>query len=505
MKWFRRIALGLSLLIIAAFLGLFVNALRFVPKPRAQDARLVLKVGSSRVAEHLGQAIRFATISHQDPAEDDRATFAALRGWLERMYPFVHATFERELIGGDALVYRWPGSDAAAKPVLLMAHQDVVPVEPGTETGWTHPPFSGTVADGYVWGRGAIDDKAMLVALFEACESLLQEGFVPARTLYIVSGFDEEVGGHRGAKRVAEEFARRSVRFAWVLDEGSAVTRGVVPFVKRPVVSVAVGEKGYLSIELIAHAEGGHSSMPPKETAISLLAHALGRLEDQPFAPHFTEPLRDGFAKLAGEVPILPRMLLANLWLTEPLLAGVLATSTPASSAAVRTTIAPTMLAAGVKDNVLPSAAKAVVNFRIQPGETAASVIAHTREAIADARVEITPLERTALDPAPLSDTHAPSFRRLQTLVEEFWPDAVFITTVVSGGTDARFLQPVSDAIYHFTPWNLDAADLKRIHGSDERVSVEDLGRGVEFFRELVRRELGGGTAQPVAIDAQIR
>lgn len=487
MKTVRRLALAVGVLIVALFGVLFVNALRVEPKSRAHDRRVAPSVPATRIAEHLAQAVRFPTISHQDPAQDDRSAFAALHAWLESTYPRVHKHFEREQLGTDALLYRWQGSDPAAKPVLFMAHQDVVPVEPGTEAGWTHPPFAGVIADGYVWGRGALDDKAMLIALFEACESLLAEGFVPARSVFLALGSDEEVGGNRGAKLMAAELARRAVRFEWVLDEGGAITRGVVPFVTRPVGTIAVGEKGYLSLELIAHAEGGHSSMPPTRTAIGALARAITRLEQHPFEPHLSAPLREGFGALAGEVPFWPRLVLANLWLTEPLLAWAVARSTPVSRSSVRTTIAPTIIDAGVKDNVLPATARAVVNFRIQPGESIAGVIEHTRASIDDPRIEIRTVADTAKEPVPLSDTRARSYLQLRAAVEELWPDAVMIPTVVNGGTDARHMQAVSDAVYHFAPWTLEAADLKRIHGTDERVQVEQLGRGVELFRELLR------------------
>src|SRR5437899_8287347 len=183
-------------------------------------------IDRGRVAAHLAAAIRFRTVSHQDPSEDDRSQFAGLRAFLGRTYPRVHRSRGRELVNGDGLLYTWKGADASAKPVLLMAHQDVVPIEPGTEGTWAHPPFDGAIAEGFVWGRGAMDDKASLVFLMEAVESLVAEGFRPRRTVYLASGFDEEVGGGQGAAAIAALLASRGVRLEWVLDEGRAVSQG---------------------------------------------------------------------------------------------------------------------------------------------------------------------------------------------------------------------------------------------------------------------------------------
>jgi carboxypeptidase PM20D1 len=230
-------------------------------------------------AQHLSAAIRFRTVSHQDPAQNDQRQWRDLRNFLERTYPATHRALKRELVNGDGLLYTWPGSDPVARPVLLMAHQDVVPVEPGTESSWTYPPFDGTIADGFVWGRGALDDKASLILLMEAVESLVTDGFRPRRTVYIASGFDEEVGGHHGAATIAALLASRGVRLEYVLDEGRAVVEGLVPDVPHPVAMIGVAEKGFVSVELTCEMEGGHSSMPPPATAVGVLAAAIDRLE----------------------------------------------------------------------------------------------------------------------------------------------------------------------------------------------------------------------------------
>jgi carboxypeptidase PM20D1 len=469
---------------------LFGNALRESPKPRAPAQPVDASLDAQRIAQHLAEAVRFPTISHQDPKDDDRELYARLRAWLEATYPRVHATFKRELINGDALLYHWEGSDPGALPILLMAHQDVVPIEPGTEGQWTHPPFDGVVADGFVWGRGALDDKGSLVTLFEALEALIGEGFRPTRGVYLLSGFDEEVGGVQGAKRVAAELAQRHVHFLWVLDEGGAITEGVVPYVPRPVASVAVGEKGYITVELTAHAEGGHSSRPPDITAVGELARAIVRLEQTQLKPRMTDTLRQMLETVAAEQPWPQRLALSNLWFSEPLVTRALAAHYE-TSPSVRSTTAATMLQAGIKENVLPSSARAVVNFRILPGDSIASVLEHVTRVIDAPRISVRALDRTVSEPAPLSSTSGPGFALLRAELQALYPDAVLVPAIMNGATDAKHLQPLADAVYHFGPQMLIKEDLKRMHGTNERAAVQDLARSVQFYRELVRHGAG--------------
>jgi carboxypeptidase PM20D1 len=466
---------------------LLVNTLGHNAQPRGKGSPASSERFDEHViGEHLAGAIRFRTVSHQDPKDDDRAIFAAFRAFLETTYPAVHRALTRELIHGDGLLYRWQGSDPSLAPVLFLAHQDVVPVEPGTEAKWTHPPFDGVIADGFVWGRGAIDDKGSLVCLFEAFESLLSEGWKPARSVWFASGFDEEVGGREGAKEISRELARRGLKFAWVVDEGSGVSEGVMPGVERPIAGIAVSEKGYLSIELVAQGEGGHSSMPPPDNAIGLLAAAIGRLQASQFAPRLTPTLRQSLETLAPETPFLQRLLLSNLWLTAPLVVRELA-ARKESSPMVRTTTAPTILQAGVKENVVPSSARAIVNFRILPGDSIAQVMTHVRTVIADDRIAVNKLGRTVSEPAPLSSTQAAGYKVLEASAHKFFPDAVVIPNLVNGATDSRHFQAVASNVYRFVPRVLLKSDLKRIHGTDERSSLEGLVLAVRAYRQILR------------------
>jgi carboxypeptidase PM20D1 len=385
----RRVALlGLGGALLALAVVLVVHALRLPAPPPPPPAAAAMSVPEGAV-ERLAQALRFRTISHDDPAKDDPTQLVALREFLARSFPRLHAQLHRELVGEHSLLFTWPGRRPDLPPVLLMGHQDVVPVE--DERGWSQPPFAGVVEGGYVWGRGTLDDKQAVLGILEACEALLAEGFTPARTVYLAFGHDEEASGRRGARRIAELFAARGVRFAFVLDEGGFYTEGTFPGLRVPAALIGTGEKGYLSLELLAQGEAGHSSRPPRQMAIGVLARALARLQAEPFPARLEGAPRDMLLALAPRLPFGQRIALANLWLLRPLVARGL-TGDPSSAALVRTTTALTIVDAGQKDNVLPGRARAVVNFRLLPGDTVAGTIARAREIVGDPRVELRPL-----------------------------------------------------------------------------------------------------------------
>src|SRR6185436_9509798 len=327
----------------------------------------------------------------------------ALRELLARSFPRVHAQLQHELVGEHSLVFTWPGRRPDLPPVLLMGHQDVVPVE--DERAWTKPPFAGLVEGGFIWGRGTLDDKQAVLGILEACEALLGEGFTPARTVYLAFGHDEEASGLRGARRIAERFAARGTRFAFVLDEGGFYTEGTRPGLTVPAALIGTAEKGYLSLELSAEGEPGHSSRPPQEMAIGILARALERLQAQPFPARLEGAPRDMLVTLAPRLPFGQRVALANLWLVSPVVTHGL-TGEPSSAAMVRTTTALTIVEGGHKENVLPGRARAVVNFRLLPGDTTAGTIAHVRGIVDDERVKLRPVTvsgNAAEAPQPLA------------------------------------------------------------------------------------------------------
>lgn len=483
----RLLLVALAALVVLAAV-LLVRAARFTPRT-ADPPAAVPFVPVAGAADRLAGAIRIPTVSHGDSTLRDSAAFRQMHAYLAASFPRAHATLVREVVGRDALLYTWRGTDSALAPIVLMGHMDVVPVEPGTDTLWTHPPFSGAIAEGFIWGRGALDDKGTVLGLLEATEALLAQSFVPKRTIYLAFGADEELGGEQGARRVAELLRSRGVKPAMVLDEGGTVVTGAVPGVAKPIAVVGIAEKGYVSVELVVRAAGGHSSMPPRQTAAGILAAALARLEASPFPGGIRGATADFFEVVGREMPLERRVLLANRWLFDPVLERVLARS-PGMNAALRTTTAITMLEGSPKDNVLPSTARAVVNFRILPGESVESVVRHVRRVVDDERVQAR-VHGTTAEPSPVSPTGDSTWARLAQTIRQAYPDAIVAPYLVLGATDARHFRDLTPNVYRFAAGRMDVSDLPRAHGTNERVGVAPYLEAIGFLALLIRNVAG--------------
>ena len=457
-------------------LGLILPALAQAPSP---------------AAERLAQAIRIPTVSYPDPAQVDPAAFAALRAHLEQSFPAVHQALTREVLG-DALLYTWVGRDPSLPPLLLAAHQDVVPVEPGTEALWPHPPFSGAIADGAIWGRGALDDKMALMGLLESCEALLGQGFQPQRTVLLAFGADEERSGRAGAAQIAALLASRGVRPYLVLDEGLVVTHGIVPAVDRPVALVGVSEKGYLSVSLTARGDGGHSSMPPEHSAVGRLSQAIVNLEAHPMPAALTSPASDLFEAIAPYATFPERLFFKHTRLFGGILRRALEKK-PSTNASLRTTTAATMFEGSPKDNVLPATATAVVNFRIHPRDSVEAVLAHVREVVDDPSIEIAPLDTSiASEPSPLSPSEGPAWELLKQSIQATFPEVVVAPSLMIGATDARYYTGLSPNVYRFAPLRMTSEDLKRLHGAAERITLDHYAEAISFYTHLIRAGAGG-------------
>ena len=441
-------------------------------------------------ADRLAGAIRIPTISAEDPAAFNSNAFHALHAYLASAFPRVHAQLRREIVAEHSLLYWWQGTDSSLKPILLMGHLDVVPVEPNTEDNWEHDPFGGRIIDGMIWGRGAIDNKSAVLGTLEAVEMLVAEGFRPARTVYLAYGHDEEVGGTNGARQIAALLQSRGVELEMVLDEGGVIGDGLLPGISGPVALVGIAEKGFVTIELSTRAAGGHSSLPPPQSAIGIVSAAVARLEETPMPPRLEGPTRQMFDRISHRFPPLQRAAFANLWLTRPLVMRKLEEN-PATNAMVRTTTAATMFQGGAKDNVLPSSARAVINFRILPGDSIASVVEHVRCVIDDDRVEIRVAGRFSAEPSPVSATDSESFRILERSIRSIEPNAIVAPYLVVVVTDARHYRRVTHNTFRFLPLQLKATDLDRMHGIDERIGVREYEDAIRTYHQLVRNFAG--------------
>lgn len=488
MKWIVRLGLGLLAVVLVLIAVVAVRTATFEAPAPSQAIALApaVPVDVAAAAGRLSQAIRFRTISNQDSAVNDWTQWQGLHAWLQASYPRVHSALRRETVAGYGLVYTWPGSDPALDPIVLMAHQDVVPVTAGTEGDWRRPPFAGEIVEGAVWGRGAVDDKGSLVALMEAAEILLGQGFQPRRTVIFVFGHDEEVAS-TGAEAAAALLKSRGITAEFTLDEGLFVITDN-PVSGGPAGLIGVGEKGYATLAVTAPSEGGHSSSPPEDTGVITLARALVAIAEEPFPMKLSGPAEEMLRSLAPEAGPEVRMAVANTWLFEPLLIDQIASS-PEGAALLHTTIAPTMLEGSPKENVLPQAARGLINYRIAPGDTSETVMTRARAAVGDLPVELAWVQPPR-EPTPVAATDSRGFALLSALVREV-NGATPAPALVTGGTDGRYLEPVSRDVYRFLPVALSVDEVGMVHGTNEHITLQNLERMIQFYARLIATGAG--------------
>jgi carboxypeptidase PM20D1 len=480
----RTLFLLLALLIVlAAVVG--INTWRHSSKQLQVAPIKPLVLDEQAAAGRLATALRFRTISYVDLPDQNADEFHKLHAHLMQHYPHAHAKLKREIVGGYSLLYTWPGSDPTAAPIMLMAHQDVVPIAPGTEGDWQTPPFDGVIKDGYIWGRGSWDNKGSLLGLMEAVEKLAADGFQPRQTIYLAFGHDEEVTGQRGAKAIAALLQQRGVRLDYVLDEGLVITENVVKGLDKPVALIGIAEKGYVTMFLNLSAKPGHSSMPPQKTAIGMMSAALARLEDNQLPASIRGVAYDMFETMAPEMSGINRVLLSNLWLFRPLVQRELEKGA-STNAMMRTTTALTIVHAGIKDNVLPGAIDATVNFRLIPGDSEKSVIEHVKKTIANDAIQLTTFSGNA-EPSRVSHTDAHSYQTINRTLRELFPDTVVAPGLMVGATDARHFEGISDNVYRFSPVHARTEDLPRFHGTNERISVKNYAELIRFYHRLLQ------------------
>jgi carboxypeptidase PM20D1 len=436
---------------------------------------------------HLAEAIAFETVTFEEPAGGDESrAFDEFHTFLAATYPRTWQELAVETVEGHSLLLTWTGSNSDAGAIVLMAHQDVVPVEPETRAAWSKPPFAGERTATHLVGRGALDDKGSLIGILEAVEGLLIDGFRPARTVHLAFTHDEETTRGVGSAAMAKVLEERRVRALFVLDEGGFVTEGLVPMTRRPVALLGIAEKGYVDLELSATGTPGHSSQPPRHTAVGLVARAIARLEDAPM-PARLELVRALLGASSKAASPAGRTALRILPRLGPVSRGVLSRR-QTTNASIRTTTAATIVEGGVKANVLPSTARAIVNFRLIPGDTVEAVLKHVRRVVGrdvDLRVV------RAVEASPVSDPESEGYRLVAGTVVETFPDAVVAPWVVIGATDGRYFAGVSDTVLRFTPFRANPDEVNGFHGVDERIRLEDADDVVRFYRRLIEQAVG--------------
>ena len=449
------------------------------------NPRVEWQIDDSLAVAKLSKALSIPTISHRRAMMDLEAFGGFLR-FLGENFPRVFAETQVDTINEYTLIFTWHGTQSDLEPVMLMGHYDIVPVESATLDRWDAPPFSGSINNGYLYGRGAIDNKTPCIAILEALENLLAYGFRPKRTLMVSLGHDEEIGGDDGAVEVVKYLKKHNIRPVLILDEGGTLGQGIVPGVDQITALIGTAEKGYLSLELIVKGKGGHSSMPENDNTLTALARAMHNLNNNQLNFEISEPVR-GFIECMGPYMKFPaNMAFANTWLFKPLIFKTFSKSAQ-GAAMLRTTQVPTIVAGGVKDNVIPNLSRAVYNYRLLPGHTDSMIISRVQKIISDTNVIVRTLSDAPYTPGSKASPHDDEiFHMLASVVKTTFPDAVISPYLVLGATDARHFTEICTHVYRFSPILLKSEDLPRIHGINERVAVSDYLEAIRFYAQYI-------------------
>ena len=488
---------------VGAVAGIAVGAAAAVCGMRAANLRPArvpgepLDAGGYRAGddavERFCEMLRVPTVSDTDPAKGDREPFERWVPTLRRLFPRVFGACELTMIDEFGILLRWPGADPSLDPVVLMAHQDVVPVD-GQD--WRHDPFAAEVHDGEIWARGSLDTKNIAAGIFEAAEALIAEGYVPPRDVWYFSSNGEEVAGPAAADAV-RWLDEHGIRPYMVMDEGGAVATDAALGVSEPVAMVGVSEKGHVDLIVTAYADGGHASTPGANDATLLLARVCNRIATEPGRPRFTRALDAMLTELGSRAGSLYKAVFANLWLTRPLVAKIMAGS-PEMAAMIRSTYAVTQLEGSPAHNVLPPSAKAGINVRIAPFETREDAIERARGRAAEecAASGLTPEHVTvevneavpSTEPAPMSPFEGdPAFDYIHRCVAGVYPEAGFTPYVQNSCTDSREFNAICERVYRFGGFIYSKEARGLLHAANERIGVDVYKRGVEFYVAFLR------------------
>jgi len=432
----------------------------------------------TRAAERLSQALRFKTVSHKDISKMDLSVFSAFEAFLEETYPLIHEKLEKMTINDHGLVFRWKGKDRDRR-VLLTAHYDVVPAD---DDGWPFPAFSGQIEDGKIYGRGSLDDKGSLIAILEAASALLKEAYEPPIDIWFAFGFDEEVGGAHGAQKIAAFFQEQGLIFDYVLDEGGAVADGSMMGIEKPVAVIGVAEKGNTSFKLTFKGDTGHSSTPPKKTAIGEMGRFINAVENNPEKPRLTGTVKAMLRAVAPHMKGIARFVLAHPDFFAPVIIRILMGNRQ-TAAMLRTTSVFTMTEGGSAHNVLPHSAECTVNTRILQGDSSDAVLKRFKA------IGIPFLAETIMrdEPTKAADLDSQGMNHLRTCIASVFPDAVITPYLMTGGTDCRHYDQVTENAYRFSPFRISEEELELVHGDGEYLSIQNLESMVEFYMLFLR------------------
>lgn len=470
------------LLLIAVFVAVIaVRTVRFTPKPQPAVSDETFDFEKEAAVDALAQLVRCKTVSYNDKALEDDGEFEKLIGLLPGLYPKVFEVCSFDQLPDRALLLRWPGKNDG-DPTVLMAHYDVVPVN---EENWEKPPFAGILEDGILWGRGTLDTKVTFNGVFSAANYLIGKGFQPEKDIYFAFSGGEEVNG-KGAPNIVQYFIDHNIQPALVVDEGGAVVENVFPGVSKPCGVIGIAEKGMMNVQYRALSGGGHASAPKPHTPVGVLAAACKRVEDHPFKAHIEGPAAQMFDTLGRYSTPLYRMIFANLWCFGWVIDLLGKMSGGEINALVRTTSAFTQMEGSSARNVIPPEARMVANMRLNPADSVASALEYLKKTVQDDNVEITVLE--SFEPSPVSETDCPAWNKVAYAVANTWKGCVVTPYLMVQCSDSRHYGKISNHVYRFSAMDMTAEERASIHGNNERIRVETIGKAVEFYIRLMKQ-----------------
>jgi carboxypeptidase PM20D1 len=468
----------LTALLLAA---LFRTIMHTAVQAKPTEGEVIL-IDEIRAIENLAESIKFQTISYQEKEKFPQEEFNYFIEWAAKTYPEFHQALTLEKLG-HSLLFKWKGSDVTLSPILFEGHYDVVPIIPGTEDLWDEMPFSGTISNNRIWGRGALDDKSGVIGLMEAATYLIKNNFQPTRTVYFGFGHDEEIGGG-GAALITKKLREEGIQLHWSLGEGSFVNRGFFPGVDKLIAPINVAEKGIMNLLIVAKADGGHSSTPPSRTAVTLLAEALMKLEKEPLPGSLEGLSAVMFDEVSKHMPFSYRFLFANRWLFGGIIESQMSSS-PVINAMIRTTTAPTMLNGSIKSNVLPIEASALINFRLHPRDTIESVTDHVRRIVGSEDVEVRLLG--GMEASGISSWNSPGFEIVATSLNKVYGDVISVPGLMIAASDTRHYSKIADNSFRFNPFSIVPEDMTGFHGTNESIDIDSFVAGIKTYVEIIR------------------
>lgn len=435
--------------------------------------------------EHLAEATTYRIVGYDDANNDsiNHHSILAFHAWLKRTYPLLAARANWEVINQHSLLITLKGSSKEAA-AMFIGHMDVVPAPDSAQ--WKHGPYSGRIVKDTLWGRGALDDKNVVIGLMEAAERTLALGLPIKRTLLFGFGHDEETGGSHGASAIAQHLIKHKIPVAFISDEGFGVMKGIVPGLKNDCAIIGLSEKGFVSVKLKVKQLGGHSAWPNPENATAILSKGLSKLEHHQFASNLEQPVRGLFTEAAPYMNFGYRLLFSNLWLTAPLVKMVLQGGEK-TAATIRTTHVTTIMRAGNKENVVPPTAEAIVNLRLFPGHSIAAAMDEIKDVLNDPRIEISTYAE-GREATPVSAANGDGYDQIKAAIQANFTETVVVPGLVITGTDCKNYTAVTNRMYRFVPFEFSASNLSSIHGINEHITRKQFGKGVEFYMDLFQR-----------------